>query len=289
VLVSYHPSLTEAGSLRNPNVVPTSGGQIPSAYAETGVLPWNDQDLVEEYLTQHPGAVAAIITEPILCNSGCILPQPGFLQSLRQLADRFDVLLIFDEVITGFRVALGGAEALYGITPDLAVFGKAVAGGFPLSVIAGKDTLIREVDRGRVVHAGTFNGNPIVLAAALATLQVLQENDGASLKSAEAYGHEIIQTLTRLAAQLSLPLQVLGHGTVFRPIFGAPNPVRHYRDFAQADLKASQGLTVALFNHGIYCVPDGRWYVSGVHGPFERDAILSRLPEVLQAVGQSQQ
>jgi glutamate-1-semialdehyde 2,1-aminomutase len=172
-------------------------------------------------------------------------------------------------VITGFRVALGGAQALLGVVPDLAIFGKAVAGGFPLSVVAGKRELIEEVDRGRVVHAGTFNGNPIVLSAARATLDVLARENGAILNRAAEYGEKVVTSLRQLASEHRVPLRVHGHGTVFHPIFGGPQLILNYRGFASADARATQEFVVELFHQGVYCVPDGRWYVSGVHGESE--------------------
>lgn len=277
VLVSYHPSLERAGPPRAPEAVPAGHGQVLSAYSDTVVLPWNDESLLERYLDEHRSEVAAIIMEPILCNSGCLFPNPGYLESVRRLTERHSIALIFDEVITGFRVALGGAQALLGVVPDLAIFGKAVAGGFPLSVVAEKRELIEEVDKGRVVHAGTFNGNPIVLSAAQATLEVLARENGAILNRAATYGEKVVSSLRQLACEHRVPLRVHGQGTVFRPVFGGPQSISNYREFASADAKAMQEFVVELFHQGVYCVPDGRWYVSGVHG----EAELSFLQEAL--------
>ncbi len=283
LLVSYSPDISQAGPLIFPNVVPSNNGQDPSAYAHTVVLPWNDEKIIEQYLDEHGGEVAAIITEPILCNNGCMFPEAGYLQALRRMATQHGIVLIFDEVITGFRVHLGGAQALFGVTPDIAIFGKAIAGGFALSVVAGKESLIREVDCGRVVHAGTFNGNPIALSAALATIETLAENNGAALARAKEFGEAIMASLVSLATEHDLPLDVLGHGTVFRPIIGAAGPIQNYRDYAQTDRKADRALLVELFNSGIYCVADGRWYVSVVHGEKEREYLQENLPESVRA------
>jgi glutamate-1-semialdehyde 2,1-aminomutase len=283
VLVSYSPPLEAAGPGEAPVAVPGSGGQSAAAYSETVVLPWNDAAAVERYLEQHPGDVAAMITEPILCNNGCLPPQPGYLQALRALADRHGVVLIFDEVITGFRVSAGGAQQLFGVTPDLAVFGKAVGGGFPLSVIAGRESVIGLVDAGRAVHAGTFNGNPIVLAAARATLDVLAANDGAVLAAARRHGEAVMAEIERLAALEGVPLRVFGQGTVFKPAISVPGDPGTYRDIARADAAALTRLVVQLFLHGIYCVPDGRWYVSGVHGAAELSYLHETLPHAMRA------
>ena len=286
-LVSYSPGLQQAGPETAPHAVPASQGQLPSSYAETVVLPWNDEKAVEDYLSVNAREVAAIITEPILCNNGCIFPKPGYLEALRRLADRHGVVLIFDEVITGFRVRLGGAQSLFGVLPDLAIFGKAIGGGFAFSVIAGKESLIREVDNGRVVHAGTFNGNPIALSAALATIETLAAGGGAALGRAEHFGNAVIEIFKRLAEEYELPMDMAGHGTVFMPVIGAGGPVRNYRDFARADKAAAKALIVDLFNCGIYCVADGRWYVSVVHGDEELAYLREHLPKALMTFAQT--
>ena len=286
-LVSYSPQVAQAGPESSPTVVPSSKGQNPSSYADTVVLPWNDEETLERYLSEHGRDVAAIITEPILCNNGCIFPKPHYLEALRRLSTQHGVVLIFDEVITGFRVHIGGAQTLLGVLPDLAIFGKAIAGGFAFSVVAGKEALIRQVDDGKVVHAGTFNGNPISLSAALATLDTLSLNDGAALCRAKEFGEGVMRTLGKLAREFELPLDVMGHGTVFLPVIGAQGPLNNYRDFAGADRKAAQALLVELFNRGIYCVADGRWYVSIVHGQDERDYLNEQLPKAIESFAES--
>jgi len=287
LLVSYSPDISQAGPAHFPRVVPVTSGQPASSYSETIVLPWNDEKVIKDYLDEHGAEVAAIITEPILFNNGCIFPKAGYLESLRVLASSHGIVLIFDEVITGFRVHLGGAQAILGVTPDMAVYGKAIGGGFALSVIAGKERLIREVECGRVVHAGTFNGNPIALSAAMATLETLAENDGLLLARAKAFGEKVMSTMVNLAIEHQVPLDMLGHGTVFRPIIGAKGPIRNYRDYAQSDKKAYRALLIELFNRGIYCVADGRWYVSVVHGEKELEYLQEKLPQVIRAFAET--
>jgi len=181
-------------------------------------------------------------------------------------------------------VDIGGAQSLFGVIPDLAVFGKAVGGGFPFSVIAGKEEIINEVIAGNVVHAGTFNGNPIALSAALATIETLASNGSAALKAAQAYGEKIMSSFRALATEFEIPIKIEGHGTVFRPIIGSEGPLRNYRDVARASKEAMQALVVELFNRGLYCVPDGRWYVSVVHGEQEQQQTKEILQQSLRAL-----
>ncbi|HTE19360.1 MAG TPA: aminotransferase class III-fold pyridoxal phosphate-dependent enzyme, partial [Armatimonadota bacterium] len=167
VLVSVAPALDAAGPAEAPRAVPGSKGQHEAALEDLIVLPWNDAALLEQTLRAHAHEIAAVITEPIMCNVGCILPRPGYLESLRRLCDELGILLIFDEVITGFRVAPGGAQEYFGVTPDLCTFGKAMAGGFPIACLAGRAELMELLVKG-VNHSGTYNANLLVTAASIA-------------------------------------------------------------------------------------------------------------------------
>ncbi|HBY63266.1 MAG TPA: aspartate aminotransferase family protein, partial [Solibacterales bacterium] len=177
VLLSYHPGAGDLPARENGAPVLGSHGQAPNVRENVVVAPWNDLAALETILDRYTGRIAAIITEPVLCNSGCLLPAPGFLAALRSLCDRLGILLLFDEIITGFRMAVGGAQKVYGVTPDLATFGKALGGGLPLSAIAGRAEIMEQIATGRVLYGGTFNGNPLSLAAAACTLAVLLKED----------------------------------------------------------------------------------------------------------------
>jgi len=170
VLVSYHPTREEIEAAHG-RPVPVGAGQLPPA--SVVVAEWNDREQVETVFATHAGEISAVICEPLLANSGCIPPAPGFLEFLREITRQEEALLIFDEVITGFRLDLRGAQGFYGVTPDLATYGKAVGGGVSFSVLAGKARYMELISAGTVVHAGTLNGNPLSLAAAKAALQAL--------------------------------------------------------------------------------------------------------------------
>ena len=185
VLLSYHPSQEEITNSAG-MAVPVGAGQLPAEHVL--IAEWNDRSGVEAIFEEHGHEIASVICEPLLANSGCIPPQPGFLEFLRAITQRHDSVLIFDEVITGFRLHLQGAQGRYGVTPDLATYAKAVGAGTALSVLAGRNEYMDLIASGKVVHAGTLNGNPLTLAAAHAALQVLMQNDGAALEAMRCRG-----------------------------------------------------------------------------------------------------
>ncbi len=166
-LLSHHSKLEDMGPLENPRVAQGSAGQAANASENVVAAPWNRPEILEAILDRHKGKVAAIIMEAVLCNSGCIMPRPGYLETVRDLAKQHGALLIFDEVITGFRIANDGAQGHFGVKPDLATFGKAVGGGVPLSAVAGRKEIMEQMFTAGVVFGGTFNGNPLTLAGAL--------------------------------------------------------------------------------------------------------------------------
>ncbi len=178
IYVSVQPEETRMGPDSQPHAVPMSLGQDPEAYAETQILPWNDIEVFCRAVEKRPGQVAAVIMEPIMSNTSVILPRPGFLEKVRAVCTQEGIILIFDEVITGFRVGLGGAQEYLGVKPDVAVFAKAMANGYPLSCLAGRRDLMELFSSGLVTHADTYNSNRMSCAAALATLQALRRNNG---------------------------------------------------------------------------------------------------------------
>jgi glutamate-1-semialdehyde 2,1-aminomutase len=251
---------------------------------DTLFLPWNDIATVERAVEQYGREIAALITEPILCNGGCILPEPGYLAALREITARHGIVLIFDEVITGFRVALGGAQQRYGVTPDLATFGKAVAAGFPLSVVAGRAEIMDVVASGRVLHGGSFNGNPMVLAAAEAALEELSRNNGEALRRAADYGSRLRAGLEAAAARKGAPLSLRGVETVFRLSFGDEGPVTDARGLTVPPGGRLGTFLRAALDAGLFLLPDGRWYISTVHGERELAETLAAAEHAFAAV-----
>lgn len=277
VLVSYHPTVAQiAAAMGAP--IGTGTGQRP--HPDVFIAEWNDRQTVERLFAEHGSEISAVICEPLLCNSGCIPPEPGFLQFLRDITTRTNSLLIFDEVITGFRLGLGGAQERYGVVPDLATYAKAVGGGLPLSALAGREQFMRLVANGKVVHAGTLNGNPVVLAAAKETLEVLSRGAGAVYKNLRRRGNRMRSGIESLLRGRGYEVVTAGEPAVFHVAFMG-QPARCYRDLLKADTELYSEFALALLDEGILVLPDGRWYVSTAHTDEVIDGTLAAVERIL--------
>ena len=257
-----------------------SRGQVPNALENVLIIPWNSPEAVERAFAERGAEIAAVVTEPVLCNSGCLMPLPGFHEFLREITRRHDALLIFDEVITGFRMAPGGAQQHFGVTPDLATFGKAIAAGLPMSAIAGRRDILEEMFKG-IVFGGTFNGNPMVLAAASAALDELSADDGASLAKANRLGGGLMAGIRRIAAAKGVPLQVTGFGAAFGVHFTSALALHQYRETFSDDKERLARYVRAMLDQGIYLLPDGRAYTSCAHTEREVEETLAAVERVL--------
>ncbi len=226
---SNHPDPSTAGPADRPVTVPAGRGMLPEMGESLIVLSWNDPDSVKQLMAERGDEIAAVITEPVMLNTGCILPEPGYLELLRQLATEHGSLLIFDEVITGFRFARGGAQEFYGVLPDLTTMAKGLGGGFPVAAIGGKRDVMEAIADGRYSHSGTYNSNVIQMAAVSATMDLLTPERYAA---ARALGGELMEGLQRLASDAGIPARVVGLGTVFQ-IWFAEEPIRNWRDAAR--------------------------------------------------------
>jgi glutamate-1-semialdehyde 2,1-aminomutase len=249
--------------------------------ADTIILPWNDLQALEMAVQQQGNEIAAIIMEPILCNTSCLLPTSEYLRDARKLATQSGVVLIFDEVITGFRAALGGAQQLFDVKPDLATFGKAVAGGFTLSVVAGRWDIMDLISQGKIMHAGTFNGNPICLAAADATLNVLSAKQGAALQHIRKLGDLLMNGIRSLAESSGVPLLINGISSSFHLSFTTRSKMQNFRDSLDADMSIRDQFLEWMLLEGIYLMPDGRWYVSAAHTEEDVGRTLEAVDRVL--------
>ncbi len=244
---------------------PLSEGQSPGAVSEIIVLPWNDLDLIESVFARHGGDLAAVITEPVMCNTAVIPPAEGYLEGLRAYCDRYGTALILDEVITGFRLAPGGAQERLGVVADVATYGKALAGGFPNSAIAGRAGLMERFGKG-VNHSGTFNSNVISMAATVATLQELTRDDNAAYKRIERTGRALMEGLGEIAERLGLPLIIQGYPPVFFAGFSETNSISNASEFAnEVDRDRYGAFALAMLERGVRVLERGLWYVSAAH------------------------
>ena len=276
--VGYDPS--RSGPADRPATVPSTSGIPDGALSDVVVAQWNDPASVEAILAEHPGQVAAIMCEPIAVNGGLIAPVPGFLETLRRLATKDGALLVFDEVITGFRVALGGAQERFAQTADLAIFAKAIAGGIALSAVTGSRAVMAPIADGRLAHNGTFNGNPIAMAAGCASLGHLA--DGRAT---------IYPELDRLAARLAVGLEAASPrltvrqvGPIVHTAVDEPADVRTVRDRAAGDPMTHARFIEALLGRGVHATPRGLWYVSTAHTDAEIDATVAAATEAAEEV-----
>jgi glutamate-1-semialdehyde 2,1-aminomutase len=260
VFYSYAPKLEDAGPRESPRPVPVSKGQPPSDAENVIVLPWNDLALVERTLEARGKEVAALITEPVMVNSGGILPKPGFLEGLRKVCTKHGIIFILDEVITGFRLAPGGAQQYFGVTPDLATFAKAVAGGFCVSVLAGKASFMDEIAALATVHAGTYNSNPPCMAACKAALGLLESGD--LHRQIFAQGEALMAGIRDLGKKAGKNLSVRGLPPCFHVSFGEPEEATDYRTYTRRDAAAHDRFWEALQENGVRIVPEGTWFVS---------------------------
>lgn len=255
--------------------VPWGGGIPASLAADVVPLAWNDLALVEQTLARQGHEIGAIITEPVMCNQGCIEPAEGFLAGLRALCDKHNVALIFDEIITGFRLDVGGAQSYYGVTPDMALFGKALGGGFPISALVGTEKFMSPLARGKVYHAGTLNGNNGSVAAALAVIDLLQRDNRAGHRHIVRMGTLLRDGLAAIGARLGLPLHVMGPGPMFHMGFAAERrSIRNYDDVGCYDAARYARFCTAMLDRGVRLIGRGLWYVSTAHTEADIEACL---------------
>ena len=256
---------------------PLSGGMLPEVVAATIVCPFNDADAVERALDEHDGDVAAIILEPIPHNIGAVLPLPGFLERLRELATKHGTVLVFDEVITGFRHGLGGYQAIAGVTPDLTTLGKAMANGWPVSALGGKAELMDlfSTTPGQpAFFAGTFNGHPATTAAALATIEKLEREP--VHEHVFRLGERTRTGLQELYDRLGVPAVVSGFGSIFLSYF-LEGPVERYDDLLRNDVDLFVGYRRELMKDGIFELPLNlkRSHFSYAHTEEDVDRLLA--------------
>jgi glutamate-1-semialdehyde 2,1-aminomutase len=278
--------LVKAGSGVATLGIPGSAG-VPEEIARlTLALPYNDLAAVETAFAAHPDEIAAIILEPVVGNAGCIPPAPGFLASLRALTAREGALLIVDEVMTGFRVSLGGACQLYSLDPDLITLGKIVGGGLPVGVFGGKRIFMDLLaPLGPVYQAGTLSGNPLAMAAGIATLSYLQDHADHVYPQIEATAKAVTEGVAAEAAKAGVPLTLNRVGAMWTWFF-TPGPVTDYTQAAQSDTAAFGRFHNAMLNQGIWLPPSQfeAAFLSTAHGKEETAATIAAAREAFKDI-----
>jgi glutamate-1-semialdehyde 2,1-aminomutase len=278
VLISQHPNGNNSDA---PQTVLETKGQAAGVLDEIVVLHWNNLAAVEETFEQIGHDVAAVISEPIMCNNGCIEPLPGYLEGLRRLCDKYGAVLIFDEIITGFRLGLGGAQDFYSVTPDLATFGKAMASGFPISFFGGKRELMELVANGAVLHAGTYNSNNPSIAAAVATLTVLEAGGAQLYERLRGLGLRLKRGLEEAARLSGYQVLVTGPGQVIHMSFTDRRSTVNFRDTLECDSKQYGEFVKRMLDRGIRLIGRGIWYLSVAHTEQDIEHAISVASEVL--------
>ncbi|HEY9012057.1 MAG TPA: aspartate aminotransferase family protein [Devosia sp.] len=274
VLWSTAPALNAAGPADEPVPVAGSAGQLPFEMAGLEILGWNDLAALEARLAK--GDVAGVIMEPAMCNQGAIRPAPGYLEGALAACRANGTLLCFDEVITGFRLGRGGAQELFGVTPDLSIFAKAIANGFPVAAVVGRADLMDLFPNGGVLHGGTFNAQPVAMAAMIATQQALTP---AHYSETSRRGQRLQDGIRVALADAGIVAQVTGFPLVFHVAFGLTEPARNYRDVAVSDKARYVRFAHALLRRGVRALERGAWFVSSAHDDEVIDATLAAVRE----------
>ncbi|MGV3650523.1 MAG: aspartate aminotransferase family protein [Devosia sp.] len=270
VLWSTAPALADAGPADAPVPVGGSKGQSRLDLEDLVILGWNDLAALEARVSK--GDIAAVMMEPAMCNQGAISPAPGYLEGAQAICRKHGTLLVFDEVITGFRLGRGGAQERFGVTPDISLFAKAIANGFPVAAIVGRADLIDMFATGGVLHGGTFNAQPVAMAATVATQAALTPEH---YEKSSVFGVRLREGMREELATAGIKAQVTGFELMFHVAFGLDAPAKTYRDLARADKAGYARFTLALLKQGVRALERGAWFVSSEHNDDVVDQTLA--------------
>ena len=259
----WYTPMDKWSQVGDPEVYPYSQGVPLSTRSFAHFVQANDANQLEDVFKRHAGRIACLLIEPIMGNCLGIAADPAYMRAARELCDRYGVLLLIDEVKTGFRVARGGAQELYGVRADLCTFAKAVANGYPISVLAGREEVMRKIGRG-VAHGGTYTAHSVSLAAAERTLQILDETD--ALDRIAEYGTALRQGLSAVLRARGIAHSFVGHPSM-SGLYFAQDPPRTYRDWKGSDYSFYDAVAKVLHDERVLCEPDSRepWFVCAAH------------------------
>ena len=278
LMVSSKPSLTEAGDANEPNAVPNVGTVPGDVY----VVPFNNIDALERVFANHSENIACFILEPVLENIAIVLPDAGYLEGVRELCNKYNIILIFDEVKTGLTAGAQGAAQRLGVQPDLITLAKSIGGGVPVAAFGGKAKYMQAVTDGRLAHFGTFNGNPLAMAGVRAIDRICTPE---ALAKAEALNHQALVRINEIIDQYELPAHTVGFG-VKGCITWATTPVRNYRDYKATDFQVAELSWLWSLNRGVITPPglDEQWLISLAHGQAEIDILVEDFRSLAQAL-----
>lgn len=266
-----------------PWIMRESNGQTRDAGDNLVILPWNEPEIVEETLRRRGHEIAAIILEPVMFYHGGILPREGYLEALRKLTDTYGVVLIFDEVVTGFRLALGGAQEYFGVTPDLCVFAKGFAAGLPMAGFGGRMEIMELVASNAVPHMGTYNANPLCVVGALAALRELRRNDREALKRMACLGTRLRTGLDKLFEESGQPMKTVGCESIFS-VISPPLDLVRYRDTLGLDFGIMKTFQEKMMARGIWFMGRGNFMLSAAHTEEDVGQTLEVAKEVLSTL-----
>ena len=276
--VSVKPSVEEAGPENAPTPVTPFDVEAGTVY----VVPYNDVDRLREVFSEHMGEIAALVMEPVMENLGIVLPDAGYLAAVRAACDEFGVVLIFDEVKTGLTAGYAGAAQRLGVKPDLITLAKSIGGGLPLAAFGGRAEVMQAVVDNRMAHFGTYNGNPLVMAAAMAVDEVCTRE---ALDSAEAINDGALEAIDGIITEFDLPAHTVGLG-VKGAVTWSTTPVRNYRDYKRTDFEVAELSWLWGVNRGVLTPPglDEQWLVSLAHTSADMDLLVGTFRELAEAL-----
>ena len=289
VMVSVKPKADSWGDPKSPTPVPASGGVPRSSVENTLIAPFNDLAAAENIFNRHPKEIAAVIVEPIMMNVGICMPDQGYLQGLRDLTKRYGTLLIFDEVKTGAKLARGGACEYFGVKPDLVCLAKSIGGGFPLAAFASSKEIMDAIAHHNVFHAGTYNTNPVVMAAGLAVFrEVLTPK---AYEQINKLNTRLVDGHKEIIKKASLTAYSTGAGANGAMLLYS-KPIRNYRDWIEIDVDLWRHYWFAMVNRGVIPQPhwwDEQWTISVAHTEADIEKHLAAFSEVAPALAEAQQ
>ncbi len=284
---SPHASYAASGQVESASPWPSPNVDPPSSYARIDdelIVEWNDLDAFDSLMKRVGPQTAAVIMEPIPLNAGTFFASEGYLRGVKEVCRKYGALLIFDEVISGFRMGKGGAQEYLGVTPDLATFSKAIASGIPISALVGTEEAMASVVNGHLTHAGTYNANPLSLAAALALTKEIEILGDELYRRLDAVGSRLAIGINALAATYDVPLHANQIGSVLQLSWGASQPVDTYQKLMISKLQKIRLLCERVALHGVYMAPRGLIFVGYSHSDGDIDHVIAAMEEALPAV-----